>query len=208
MPSKKNPNLLFVEGKDDYHVILALAVAYNLPVGLFEPIDQEGFSNILNIFPREIRLNSILRNLGLVVDADTNLDQRWDELRSRLLNIGYSNVPLKPEPTGTIVEEVGKPRIGIWLMPDNKLPGMLEDFIAYLVPDPANDKLWQLSEKCLQEARAVTTTIPEAKGRIHTYLAWQDDPGVPLGLSITKKYLDPTKAHAQNFVVWINRLFS
>ncbi len=34
-------------------------------------------------------------------------------------------------------------------MPNNTLPGMLEDFVSYLVPQ--NDTLWQKADHCLDQ---------------------------------------------------------
>jgi hypothetical protein len=41
---------------------------------------------------------------------------------------------------------------------------------------------------------------------IHTWLAWQADPGTPMGLAITKKYLDANAPSAANFLRWVDRL--
>ena len=46
-----------------------------------------------------------------------------------------------------------------------------------------------------------------SKALIHTWLAWQEDPGTPLGLAVTKRYLDGDHALAQQFVQWLLRLF-
>ena len=46
-----------------------------------------------------------------------------------------TGIPEEPAPDGTVVTQSGKPRIGVWLMPDNRVPGMLEDFVEFLVPE-------------------------------------------------------------------------
>lgn len=43
---------------------------------------------------------------------------------------------------------------------------------------------------------------------IHTWLAWQDDPGTPLGQAITKRYLDAEGPHVAAFLSWLTRLFA
>jgi hypothetical protein len=42
---------------------------------------------------------------------------------------------------------------------------------------------------------------------IHTWLAWQKEPGKPMGVAITARYLDATTSHAQQLISWIRRLF-
>lgn len=45
------------------------------------------------------------------------------------------------------------------------------------------------------------------KAKIHTYLAWQKDPGSTLPQAIQKHYLDVSSENARPFVSWISRLF-
>jgi hypothetical protein len=153
-------------------------------------------------------LRSDLKYLGILVDADENLIDRWQSLRNILVSAGYNAIPTKPDPDGTIVKESNKPTVGIWLMPDNQVPGMLEHFCSLLVP--ANDVLWLTAEEIVQQVIHQDIRFPEQhtiKYHLHTWLAWQEEPGKPIGQAITKKFLDH-KAHcAQKFVSWIQRLF-
>ena len=48
----------------------------------------------------------------------------------------------------------------------------------------------------------------KAKARIHTFLAWQEDPGTPMGLAITKKYLQADSDSCLPFIEWLNNLFN
>jgi hypothetical protein len=50
--------------------------------------------------------------------------------------------------------------------------------------------------------------IHKSKARIHTWLAWQEDPGTPMGLAITKSYLDTNQELCNLFVNWLNNLFN
>ena len=50
--------------------------------------------------------------------------------------------------------------------------------------------------------------VHRSKALMHTWLAWQDDPGTPIGLAITKRYFDPETPHATAFVEWLSRLFA
>ena len=198
--------LMLVEGRDDEHVLYHLLEHHKVPDG-FKIRDKKGIDNLLETLDVEL-IGSGLKRLGIVIDADVNIQGRWDALRSILVKSGYITVPTKPEAAGTIIEQVGLPVVGLWLMPDNALPGMLENFIAFLVPP--GDGLWPLSEGCLQEAMALDCRFAvthRPKALIHTWLAWQEEPGTPLGLAITKRYLDADAPHAQQLIAWIRRLF-
>ena len=43
---------------------------------------------------------------------------------------------------------------------------------------------------------------------IHTWLAWQDDPGRPFGQAVTKRYFDSDGPHVQGLLDWLTRLFA
>ena len=85
---------------------------------------------------------------------------------------------------------------------------ILEDFLLRL----ANEE-----DSLIHRAENVVDNIPEtdrlfgdtkrSKAIIHTWLAWQKEPGTSLGLSITKRYLDPTRNPAPEFKKWLEKLF-
>jgi hypothetical protein len=107
------------------------------------------------------------------------------------------------------MNEAGQ-KVGVWMMPDNNLNGMLEDFIAFLVP--ADDKLMPVVTATLQsiEDNEINKYMPihRSKAAIHTWLSWQEDPGTPMGLSITKKYLNTDTDTCQSLINWLNALFA
>jgi hypothetical protein len=205
MARKASKNILLVEGKDDEHVFYHLLAYHNIPEG-FRIKNKNGIDNLLETLEVELQ-GSGLERLGIVVDADTNLAARWQSLRHILSTLGYT-VPDNPEPNGTLLQQKDWPVVGIWLMPDNTLPGMLEDFISALIP--SEDSLWKRALDCVQhipEEERRFLAAHQSKAQIHTWLAWQDDPGTPLGLSITKRYLNADAPLAHNLMNWIRRLF-
>ncbi len=84
---------------------------------------------------------------------------------------------------------------------------MLEDFVAGLIPE--NDPLWP-------RAAAAVDEIPnherrfggtgDAKAKIHTWLAWQEVPGVRMGSAVSQCYLVADSPLASRFVAWCRRL--
>jgi hypothetical protein len=94
-------------------------------------------------------------------------------------------------------------------MPDNTLPGMLEDYLGYLVPP--GDVLLDRARRCVSEIPVEERRFVETyatKALIHTWLAWQDDPGTPLGQAITKRYFDADGPHVNQLLAWLTRLFA
>lgn len=197
--------VLLVEGKDDCHVILALARYYQLPenFGIFE---CEGDEKVLK------RLNALIPKsdpgrpqvIGVVLDAT---EGRWPQFTAKIAHHRYE-IPALPDPNGTIIEgDDTKPRIGVWIMPDNSNEGMLEDFLLSGVPAVGVEVAEEAVE--LAKRKRVTTfkEVHYSKAVIHTYLAWQDEPGRPLGLSVTSKMLSAETPEAKRFVAWLRKLF-
>lgn len=57
----------------------------------------------------------------------------------------------------------------------------------------------------IKETGGVTPLL--GKAEIHTWLAWQKEPGKPLGQAITARYLNPNAPDAQQLIAWIRRVF-
>ncbi|MBW7866069.1 MAG: hypothetical protein H3C30_16855 [Candidatus Hydrogenedentes bacterium] len=201
--------ILLVEGVDDEHVLKHVCGTRRLQK-LDEIKSQEGVDQLLENFPVRLK-ESDLEAVGVVIDADTDLAARWQALHDRLVQAGYQDVPTDPDPTGTILEPPPNallPRVGVWIMPDNKTNGILEDFLRFLVPD---------GSRLFEHAESSVDAIPEGERRfedaakpkalIHTWLSWQKEPGKPLGTAITARYLDSGVAQVDTLVNWLNRLF-
>ncbi len=212
MPKKPKPRQLLVEGKNDRHVIWALCNQYQLPeifsVEVPEEDGTEGIEALLAGLPARLD-ESKLQTLGIVVDADRDLAARWQAVRDRLIASGYHNIPKVPPAEGWVDAPSDRPRVGVWLMPNNQLPGMLEDFVAHLIP--SNDALRPKAEAILQEIEEAGlncyTSVHRPKALIHTWLAWQETPGMPMGQAITARVLSHESPIAIAFVAWLQHLF-
>lgn len=200
-------NYILVEGQDDFHAISHLLRFYNLETQVTIQPPKQGIDNLLESLEVELMRRAETR-LGIVVDADIDIASRWQSLSHRLLRAGYEAIPPQPDPEGTILKQAEKPLVGIWLMPNNTISGMLEDFIGLLIP--LGDILWPMAKDSVQQVIAADRRFPETqvmKANIHTWLAGQEEPGKPMGQAITKRYLDATAPHAQQLINWLRRLF-
>ena len=92
-------------------------------------------------------------------------------------------------------------------MPDNSNEGMLEDFLLRGVPAVGVEVAKGAIELAKIEQVTTFKDVHYSKAVIHTYLAWQDEPGRPLGLSITSKMLSAETPEAKRFVAWLRKLF-
>jgi hypothetical protein len=201
----EGPKVLLVEGKDDCHVIWALCAAHQVPeiFGIYVCESDEMLLSRLNALIQQPEMTTV----GVVIDADTELSERWQSIQGKLQHYPYVLSDI-PEPLGTIVESIeDKPRLGFWLMPNNVDPGMLEDFCRQLAPSDAI----VFADQCVAEAKtkgfATFRDVHQSKAVVHTYLAWQDEPGKPLGQAITAQALKPETEIARTFTDWLQRLF-
>ena len=203
-------NIVLVEGKDDEHVIKHLWGKRGLPPCL-TVLPHESVERLLEAIPVRLKAANNGEEIGIVLDADDNLQDRWEQVRHHLLGLSYLNVPANPSPSGTIINAPADsqlPRVGVWLMPDNQMRGILEDFLALLVP--ANSALFERVKRTVAEIPDEERLFPAVaapKALIHTWLAWQEKPGLPLGTAITAQFLDPFNPNADRFVAWLRELF-
>ncbi len=209
-----HPSVLLVEGKQDVRVIPELIEANGVNWGTRKsPIvyirDYDGYQKLVDpdVIATELQASG-LSTLGIVVDADDNPLGRWQSIRSACLK-SIPDIPdILPE-EGLIHSTPNGIKFGIWIMPDNKMRGMLETFLTYMIPS-GSEKLWQYAQEVAKESKSKGATFTEPhldKANIYTWLAWQDPPGRQLHQAIMERILNPKHPNAQKFVTWFRNLY-
>jgi hypothetical protein len=207
---------LLVEGNEDKRVIPELIEANGIPWGetkkkaIVEIESYDGIENMLS--HREITAQlktSGLTVLGLIVDADDNPTARWQQVRNVCLP-RISNLPENLPEEGLIHQTNFGVQFGVWMMPDNKTSGMLETFLAYMIPT-GGDRLWNYADEVTTEAKNLGATFKENhtdKAKIHSWLSWQNPPGRQLHNAIMERILDPQHPKAEIFINWFKTLYN
>jgi hypothetical protein len=198
-----------VEGKDDCYSILNLIARHGYdwdsPRAIRPYVDVKfGRDPLLDALP--VAVKSSYERIGVVLDADLSPDDRWNQLRRRVPEL---SLPEVPSPDGVVAPGL-RPgtRFGAWLMPDNKRPGCLEDFLARLVPD--TDPVWPYTDGATTRARELGAGCglkDHVKGRVYSWLAWQEEPGLPFGLALRARVFRHDGPEALRFVSWFRTLF-
>lgn len=210
-PPKNAPHQLLVEGIDDKYSVIELLKRHGLDwdqPGNSAPYvhSVDGVDNFASLLPLFIK--GTYKRVGIVVDADLDLDARWKSM-ARHFEAANIEFPRIKRAQSTIVSLPDEDRhFGVWMMPDNQASGGLEDFLASLVP-PA-DPCWAYSEEATTRARELGAAFSELhylKARLHTWLAWQEKPGLPFGSAIHAHYFDHDTPMARLFITWFCDLF-
>lgn len=209
MPSSA-PHQLLVEGRDDVYAVIGLTSRHGLDWEHPKPgypflRDCEGVEQILE---QATIAGKSYQRVGIMLDADERPLRRWTSLRDRLNAIGVS-LPAKPVAGGWIGPGMGEGRrIGVWMMPDNATKGILEDFLATLVP--SSDVVFPYAKKATAEVKKLGARYllkDRSKAEIHAWLAWQEAPGRPFGQALTAAYFDTETPQALSFLAWFNGLY-
>lgn len=213
--------ILLVEGRGDQHVMWNLFEVRAIPdqFAVACPRSEEdtdeggGVERLLDSIPWQVAAADLER-LAVVVDAnDKGPDSRWQSIRDRLFNRGYEGLPAEHSPDGTVVELSLRPdtprtiRFAVWIMPDNRSTGMLEDFVAGLIHE--DDAMLPFVDGFLESIPPDERRFQDAhrpKARIHCWLAVSARPGRPMGQAIkADRYLDANHPSVEPFLNWISR---
>jgi len=184
----------------------ALCEKFKVPQN-FKIVETSGVDNLITQLPVRMKQSDII-SIGVIIDADVDLNKRWIQLCG-IFSKTLPNFPTNPNKDGTIHEE-NNLKIGVWIMPNNQVNGMLESFIEFLIPH--DDDLLPTIKTHLDEIEKNSKNkykiIHRDKALIHSWLAVQEDPGTPLGLSITKKYLSTDVEQCKVLIDWLLKVFN
>lgn len=209
-----HPKVLLVEGKQDRFVVPELIEANGVDWGTRKhPVvfirDYDGYQKLVDpdVLSTELQASG-LSALGIIIDADDNPIGRWESIRNASLR-SIPDIPETLPENGLIHTTPSGIRFGVWIMPDNRMRGMLETFLTYLIPT-STEVLWEFAQAVTSEAKskgAEFTNPHFDKANIYTWLAWQNPPGRQLHQAIMERILHPTHPNAQRFVTWFKTLY-
>ena len=173
----------------------------------FDILDKDGFSNLSRAIGPEIKVPGRLA-VGILADANDDPSARRQEIADKLRKAGIET-PDWPASTGGVVATgvVGRPRVGVWLMPDNRSQGELEDFVARLIPE--GDPVWPLAERYVSGIPPDARKFRQGKilrARIHAWLATRAEPR-KMGTALGVGDLDATAPLAKTFAEWLRAVF-
>jgi hypothetical protein len=160
------------------------------------------------VIEAELKASGV-KHVGIVVDANDDATSRFNSIRQRCI-ASFPTFPATLPANGIVETNADGVTLGVWLMPDNQSHGMMESFLLFLAPD-RNDAVVKFAEAACATARSLGAPFRpshDSKAKIHTWLAWQDEPGRQLHEAVRDKVLDASSDHASAFVAWFRTAFA
>lgn len=201
--------VLFVEGGEDQYLVYQVCNASGIDNRASFEVKydavQGGWCTVRDSLALAVR-KLPYRAVAAIVDADADILGRWMSITTPLRSI-YPDLPFAPVPGGLVLPATAtRPRLGLWLMPDNDQSGAIEHFFLGLVrPD----------DSLIVHAHSVVAAVPGTppfgghliKATAHTWLAWRTEPGQSMGEAVRDNEVDITAGESPGLVAWLRATF-
>ena len=188
---------LLVEGNDQLNFFEALTKHLSIPsvqVSNFGGVTD--LREFLSSFAKARNFEKI-RSIGIVRDAEKSagsaFQRAFQSVQSALGNAAL------PVPARAGQTSGGSPGVSVYILPDNKHPGMLETLLCRTFAGAAEDRCIDDYFACVR----APVRRPE-KARARAWLATKPDPHVSVGVAAKKGYWDldhAVFADLRNFLV-------
>jgi hypothetical protein len=177
--------LLLVEGNDEKNFFEELFkhMAKEDIVDIHDVAGKDNFNKDMPTFMITPGFNEV-EAIAIVRDADDSCRSAFESIKGILKENGL----LPPEKPGKFSQ--GNPKVGVFIMPDNKNSGMLENLCLKTVKDEEGMECVNLFVDCANQLANPPKNKDIAKVKVQAFLAIK--PGVfdMVGLGAKKKYWD------------------
>jgi hypothetical protein len=177
--------LLVVEGKDEKNFFEEL-FKHMTKKNIIDIRDVGGKDNFKNSMPTLTRISGFndLEAIAFVRDADDSCRSAFESIKGIL----EKNSLLPPGKPGKFSQ--GNPKVGIFIMPDNKNRGMLEDLCLETVKDEEGMECVNRFIDCVNQLENPPKNKDIAKAKAQAFLAIMPEIVDKVGLGAKKGYWD------------------
>ncbi len=123
--------VIYVEGNDEmnffHHYLKSQGIS---GVQIISAEGKDNFKNLLPKLPKRSGFSDV-ETLVVIVDADNDAASAFESITNSLKRAGLTNLPDKPGEFSA-----GEPKVGIYILPGDSNPGMLEDLCLKLIREP------------------------------------------------------------------------
>lgn len=206
----KSDSLLLVEGKDEYHFFNVLMKFLN--INTVEVHDVGGKDKFKDKMPSFVKISgfSDIKRLGFVRDAENKPPKSAFDSMCYILN--DNNLPC-PKSIGKVECPVDKKdteitHIGIFIMPNNKDDGMLENLCLSSIEDESFHKERKSYMLSLNKHFRGNESFNAPKAETQIYLASKVPIVTSLGLGAEKGYWDFNNSVFNDIKKFLKELFA
>lgn len=218
-------HILLVEGSSDQKFFKQLLKDLELKTEI-EPkvprdIEAKIFRNGLQPLYQQLKLqiDLLLRGqitrLGVVVDADyaeqelNGFVNRRRQLVSILADKGFTITEQPESEQGEIFHHSSGAKLGLWIMPDHRHDGMIEDLLLSCIKTDLNP-LKEHAQLVVEQLGALQQFADHrtCKAYLATWLAWQDEPGISHAYAYYQDRFDKLNPSLVVLKSWLKSLFS
>lgn len=213
--------LLYVEGPNDKWVTISLRQQYGHEEDVVVEA-KESCGQALMAFGLKISNPTTTKRLGLIIDADTDINARYAEITKELRKTSNLSIDVSELANNNgLIKEIKRDsgdiiKIGIWIMPNNMKAGRIEDFLFEKIEEdnklfkqvePLINTLEQNAGKDKDIANYMYLPKHRDKAKLHTYMAWSNPPDLSMGMAVKKGFFPVESETEKKFRAWIENLF-
>lgn len=217
--AKISTHVLLVEGyaDRDFFEQACNLLALNPLITVATSKDYQGIRNtkedVFKLLPDLLTQMGIgkIERLAVVVDADSlehgsGYEKTLNKVKEITANSGFALAENKTN--GLIFKHNGElTDFGLWIMPNNRDEGMLENFIKQCVKTD-EQPLFAHAELTVQNLpKPKFSPHNTTKAEVATWMAWQKKPGHGLYHSLQVNLLDTNHALFQEMAQWLKNIF-
>lgn len=211
---EKLSSIVLVEGKSEAQILPVLCRMAGIEVD-FRIQPENSLNELKKALKTYLKSTNTLKKIWVVIDADLSFDGAWQSIKDILLRSGrYAfDAKMSLPSGGAIIAPLDKEdlTVGVWIMPNNRDVGMLEDFLLSLIPEsdsllPSADDILDRLDEERQRHVGIFKHVHKSKARIHTWLAWHDTPGESISVAIQKHLFATDKDLCRRFNQWLSAL--
>ena len=216
--------ILLVEGESDK---LLFSVICNFtqidPVITVVPPSQIGGAQnskggVFAILPTLLNQlpDGTIKRFAVIVDADhpgnygMGYRKTLDQFAGIVSKSGYNRINPKGLRAGILFgHNDGLSDLGLWIMPDNRTDGSVEDLVKYCIHEtdaPLHQNACRAVETLAQPRKF--SEFNRVKAEIATWLAWQVTPGQGAHAACRAGLIDRNKDLFVGLTSWLSRVFS
>ncbi len=193
--------LLAVEGNDEKKFFKELFkhMGMDAIVQVFDVAGKDNFKKEMPLLKKATGFND-LEAIGIIRDADDSFENAFKSVNGVLKENGLQT-PKKP---GEFSQ--GNPKVGIFIMPDNSNPGMLEDLCLETVKEAEEMKCVKQFLACAKQLENPPKEKDIPKAQVQSFLAIKSEVPNSVGRGAQKGHWDFDSVKLDPLKVFLSQL--